>query len=179
MNVLVLDRDGVVNADSPDYIKHPDEWLPIPGSVEAIARASADGYTIAIATNQSGVGRGYFDLDMLSAINDKMIEAVEAAGGRIDVIAFCPHKPDEGCDCRKPKAGLLQRIESELGTPLAGQWMVGDSMKDINAARSMSMQPVLVRTGNGTRTEGELADADDVLVFDSLAAAVDNLLEDR
>lgn len=177
MKVLVLDRDGVINADSPDYIKSPDEWQPLPGSVEAIARASQAGYAIAIASNQSGVGRGLFDLDMLSAIHDRMIEAVEDAGGRIDLIVFCPHKPDEGCECRKPKAGLLRRIETELGVSLRKQWMIGDSLKDLAAAREMHMQPVLVRTGNGARVESELQDNSDVLIFDSLAVAMDDLLE--
>jgi len=179
MKLLVLDRDGVINADSPDYIKSPDEWQPLPGSIEAIARASNAGYTIAVATNQSGVGRGLFDLDMLSAINGTMIEAVEAAGGRIDLIVFCPHKPDEGCECRKPKTGLLRRIDSELGVELAGQWMIGDSIKDIAAARAARMQPVLVRTGNGVSVERELQDKTDVLIFDDLAAAVDSLLEEQ
>lgn len=177
MRVLVLDRDGVINRDSPDYIKSPDEWRPLPGSIEAVARASQAGYRIAVASNQSGVGRGLFDLDTLSAIHDKMIEAVEDAGGRIDLIVFCPHKPDEDCECRKPKAGLLRRIEAELGVSLNGQWMVGDSLKDLAAAREMRMQPVLVRTGNGARVESELQENNDVLIFDSLAAAVDELLE--
>lgn len=175
--VLVLDRDGVINADSPDFIKSPDEWQPLPGSIEAIARASKAGFTIAIASNQSGVGRGLFDLDMLSAIHDTMIETVEAAGGRIDLIVFCPHAPDDDCDCRKPKAGLFRRIEAELGVELAGQWAIGDSLRDIEAAAAAGAQPVLVRTGNGLRTERELG-ARDVKVFDDLAAAVDALLED-
>lgn len=177
MKVLVLDRDGVINADSPAYIKSPDEWQPLPGSLEAIARASQAGYTIAVASNQSGVGRGLFDLDTLSAIHDRMIEAVEDAGGRIDLIVFCPHKPDEGCDCRKPKTGLLRRIEAELGISLAGAWMIGDSQKDLAAAREAGMQPVLVRTGNGARVERELRDVNGIFIFDSLAAAVDKLLE--
>lgn len=177
MRILVLDRDGVINADSPDYIKSPDEWRPLPGSIDAIVRASQEGFLVAVASNQSGVGRGLFDLDMLAAINDTMIEAVENAGGRIDLIVFCPHAPDAGCECRKPKAGLLRRIESELGVSLAGQWLIGDSMRDLDAARIVQAQPVLVRTGNGCKTETALHGADDVLVFDNLAAAVDALLE--
>lgn len=176
MKILVLDRDGVINADSPDYIKSPDEWRPLPGSIDAIARASQAGFVVAIASNQSGVGRGLFDLDMLAAINDTMIEAVENAGGRIDLIVFCPHAPDAGCECRKPKAGLLRRIEAELGAALAGQWSIGDSARDLAAARAVGAQPVLVRTGNGRRTEADLAD-NDVMIFDDLAAAVDALLE--
>ncbi len=178
MKVLVLDRDGVINADSPDFIKSPDEWQPLPGSIEAIARASRAGYVIAVASNQSGVGRGLFDLDTLSAIHDVMIEAVEDAGGRIDLIVFCPHLPDDNCECRKPKPGLLRRIESELGTSLAGQWSVGDSARDLEAARAIDAQPVLVRTGNGRKTEAGLAD-ERVMVFDDLSAAVDALLETR
>lgn len=176
MKVLVLDRDGVINRDSPDYIKSPDEWSPLPGSIDAIARASRAGHAIAVASNQSGVGRGLFDLDTLSAIHARMIEAVEDAGGRIDLIAFCPHRPDEGCECRKPKVGLLQRIESELNVSLAGHWMVGDSMKDVQAARAMRMQAVLVRTGNGAEVEKQPG-LDDVFVFDDLAAAIDALLD--
>lgn len=179
MKVLVLDRDGVINTDSPDYIKSPDEWHPLPGSIDAIARASKAGFTIAVASNQSGVGRGLFDLDTLSAIHDKMIETVENAGGRIDLIVFCPHHPDDDCECRKPKAGLLRRIEAELRATLAGQWSVGDSSRDLAAAREVGAQPVLVRTGNGRKTETETADMDDVKVFDDLAAAVDALLEHR
>lgn len=178
MKVLVLDRDGVINADSPDFIKSPDEWRPLPGSIEAIARAYRAGFTIAVASNQSGVGRGLFDLDTLSAIHDVMIEAVENAGGRIDVIVFCPHRPDDDCECRKPKAGLLRRIEAELGATLAGQWSIGDSARDLEAARRVDAKPVLVRTGNGRKTEAGLAD-DDVMVFDDLSAAVDALLETR
>lgn len=177
MKVLVLDRDGVINHDSPDYIKSPDEWQPIPGSIEAIAKASTAGYTIAVASNQSGVGRGLFDLETLSDINDKMIQAVEDAGGRIDLVVFCPHKPDEDCACRKPKPGLLRRIESELGTSLRDRWIVGDSLRDIEAAYAAGARPVLVRTGNGAKTERQVSPH--VLVFDDLAQAIDALLETK
>jgi D-glycero-D-manno-heptose 1,7-bisphosphate phosphatase len=131
---------------------------------------------IAVASNQSGVGRGLLDLDTLSAIHDALIEAVEDAGGHIDLIVFCPHAPQDDCECRKPKAGLLRRIEAEFGTTLAGQWSIGDSARDLAAARAVGARPVLVRTGNGRKTEAELAD-DDVIIFDDLAAAVDALLE--
>lgn len=176
MKVLVLDRDGVINADSPDYIKSPEEWHALPGSIEAIARASRAGFRIAVASNQSGVGRGLFDLDTLSAINDTMIDAVENAGGRIDLVVFCPHGPDEGCECRKPKAGLLRRIETELGTSLAGQWVIGDSQRDLEAARAVGAQPVLVRTGNGRETETGV-DPHEVKIFDDLSSAVESLLQ--
>lgn len=176
MKILVLDRDGVINRDSPDYIKSPDEWQPLPGSLEAIARASQAGYTIAVASNQSGVGRGLFDLETLSEINDRMIQSVEDAGGRIDLVVFCPHAPDEGCACRKPKAGLLRRIETELGVSLQDQWVIGDSSRDLEAARTVGAQPVLVRTGNGVRTESELRTRN-ILVYDNLAKAVEALLQ--
>lgn len=179
MKTLVLDRDGVINFDSPDYIKSPDEWRPIPGSIEAIARAARAGFRIAVASNQSGLARELFDLDTLSAIHAKLIEAVENARGHVDLIVFCPHHPDEGCACRKPKVGLLRRIENELGVDLRGQWFVGDSDKDLLAAREAGMVPVLVRTGNGADVEKTLDADNDVKVFDDLAAAVDTLLEQQ
>lgn len=179
MKVLVLDRDGVINFDSPGYIKSPDEWHPIPGSIEAIARAARAGFRIAVASNQSGLARELFDLDTLSAIHAKLVEAVEEAGGKVDIIVFCPHHPGEGCACRKPKAGLLRRIENELGAVLAGQWFVGDSRKDLLAAREAGLLPVLVRTGNGTEVERTLGADNNVLVFDDLAAAVNALLKQQ
>lgn len=176
MNILVLDRDGVINEDSAEYIKSADEWRPIPGSIEAIARASRAGFAIAVASNQSGLARGLFDLDALTEIHDRMIEAVENEGGRIDIITWCPHHPDDDCACRKPRAGLLRRIESELGASLTGQWFVGDSARDLEAARAAGMVPVLVRTGNGAKTEKEINN-DEVRVFDDLAGAVGELLK--
>ena len=109
--MVVLDRDGVINRESADFIKTPDEWIPLPGSLEAIARLTRAGYPVSVATNQSGVGRGLFDRDALDAIHDKMRRAVESAGGDLAGIFFCPHAPDEGCDCRKPEPGLLRQIE--------------------------------------------------------------------
>jgi len=176
MKILVLDRDGVINEDSAEYIKSADEWRPIPGSIEAIARASRAGFAIAVASNQSGLARGLFDLDALTEIHDRMIEAVENEGGRIDIITWCPHHPDDDCACRKPRAGLLRRIESELGASLIGQWFVGDSARDLEAARAAGMVPVLVRTGNGAKTEKEINN-DEVRVFDDLAGAVGELLK--
>lgn len=176
--VLVLDRDGVINAESPDFIKSPEEWRPLPGSVEAIARASQAGYRIAVATNQSGVGRGLFDLATLELIHARMADSVEAAGGRIDLIVYCPHRPEEGCACRKPKPGLLRKIEENFGIVLAGCWAIGDSQRDLTAARAVGAVPVLVRTGNGTRTEQDLGIGPDVKVFDNLAAAVDALISE-
>ncbi len=126
MPLLILDRDGVINEDSDDYIRCLEDWRPIPGSIDAIARASQAGYRVAIATNQSGLGRGYFGLDELETIHQRLCALVEAAGGSIAGIFYCPHLPDAGCDCRKPRTGLLRAIERELGDSAVGAWFVGD-----------------------------------------------------
>lgn len=173
--LLVLDRDGVINFDSPDYIKSPEEWRAIPGSLEAIARATAAGWTIAVASNQSAIGRGMIDEDILGLIHAKMADEIEEAGGHITLITWCPHHPDDGCDCRKPRTGLLERISSELAMPLEGATMVGDSAKDLEAARAAHMRAILVRTGNGARAEIENPGAADH-VADDLSAAIDWLL---
>lgn len=176
--LVVLDRDGVINRDSADFIRSPAEWIPLPGSLEAIARLCAVGYTVVVATNQSGVGRGLFSLDTLEAIHDKMSKAVEAAGGRLDGIFFCPHRPDAGCSCRKPLPGLLQQIEKTFGCSLADQPAVGDSERDLRAAQAAGARPILVRSGNGRRTEAALDGSADIEVFDDLAAVADALCED-
>lgn len=173
--LLILDRDGVINFDSPDYIKSPEEWRPIPGSLEAIAKAAANDWTVAVATNQSAIGRGMIDEDILGAIHDRMLSEVEAIGGRVDIICWCPHLPEDDCECRKPRTGLLTRISAELGLPLEGAVMVGDSGKDLEAARAAGLRAVLVRTGNGAETEkehGELAE----FIADDLADAIDQLI---
>lgn len=174
--LLILDRDGVINFDSPDYIKSPAEWRPLPGSLEAIAKARAAGWTVAVATNQSAVGRGMIDDADLEDINNAMLEAVEEAGGMIDLLVWCPHHPDDGCDCRKPKPGLLHRIGTELEMPLQEAVLVGDSCRDLEAASAAGVTAWLVRSGNGVKSEsrcGNLAAA----VFDDLATAIDHLLE--
>ena len=180
MNKLViLDRDGVVNFDSDDYVKSVDEWLPIPGSIEAIARLSQAGFLVAIATNQSGVGRGYYDEATLQAMNQKMLDLVTAAGGSIHAIAYCPHLPDAGCDCRKPAPGMIYQIEKMLDHPVQSAYFVGDSLRDLEAAQTAKCIPVLVMTGKGGRTLKKLAETAyaDTPVFTNLAAFVDNLLE--
>ena len=175
--IVVLDRDGVINRDSPDFIRSPDEWQPLPGSLEAIARLSAAGVPVVVASNQSGIGRGLFSLDTLAAIHARMIAAVREAGGELAGIFFCPHLPDEGCDCRKPLPGLLHRIERELHCSLAGQPAIGDSLRDLEAAAAVGARPQLVRTGNGTACEAEALERwPDLPVYDDLAAAVDELL---
>ena len=179
MSLIILDRDGVINEDSDDYIKSPEEWVAIPGSAEAIARLGKAGYRVVVATNQSGVGRGYYDLDTLGAIHDKMCAAVEGAGGHIDGIFFCPHGPDEGCECRKPRPGLIDQIMESFDTDVAGCVIVGDSARDLECGVQRGCRPVLVRTGKGERTlaKGLSPSLGEVPVFDDLAAVVEALLK--
>jgi D-glycero-D-manno-heptose 1,7-bisphosphate phosphatase len=176
MKLIILDRDGVINHDSDDYIKSPEEWVPIPGSLEAIARLHREGYKVLVATNQSGVARGLYDLDMLGRIHNKMIELARDKGGEIDAIFFCPHGPDDGCRCRKPLPGLLEEIADRLKTNLTGVWAVGDSERDITAARAVAAKPALVRTGKGQRTLKKSKVLDGVPVYADLAAFTDALL---
>ena len=183
MTLLVLDRDGVINEDSDDYIRGLADWHPLPGSIEAIARLSQAGYRVVIATNQSGLSRGYFGLDELEEIHQTLCQLVEERGGRIDGIFYCPHLPDAGCDCRKPATGLLQAIEQELGDTLIDSYFIGDSLKDLQAARSHGCRPILVRTGKGASTEQQLnatgVDIDrpqGIPVYDNLALAADAIL---
>ncbi len=178
MKLVILDRDGVINEDSPDYIKSEAEFVLIPGSVEAMARLYRAGFTVAVATNQSGLGRGLFDLDDLEAMHEKLNAAVNAAGGEIAGIFYCPHTPDDACACRKPKAGLLDAIEAELGLPVKGAWVIGDSLRDLEAGIARGCKPILVRTGKGAATEQKLAGTALAAtpVYDSLATAVDALL---
>jgi D-glycero-D-manno-heptose 1,7-bisphosphate phosphatase len=175
--LLILDRDGVINQDSPKFVKNTDEWLPIPGSIEAIAKLSRAGYTVAVASNQSGLARGLFDRRALRAMHRKLRRLVAAEGGRIDRIVVCPHGPDDGCDCRKPAPGLLQRLARYYGTSLDGVPAVGDSLRDLEAAVAAGATPILVRTGNGKAVASRLPkNLRSVSVFDNLAAAADALL---
>lgn len=171
MRLVILDRDGVINHDSPDFIKSPDEWRPLAGSLEAVRALHEAGYTVTVATNQSGIARGLFDLATLEAIHTRMRAAVEAAGGRIAIIAFCPHHPDEGCRCRKPATGLLDDIAAKLGVSLAGVPFIGDSLRDIEAARAAGARPLLVLTGAGEDTRAALDGIGMPEIFDDLAAA--------
>ncbi len=134
MKLVILDRDGVINRDSDQFIKSPEEWLPLPGSLEAIARLTQWGYRVVVATNQSGVGRGLFDMGTLNAIHDKMIKAVALAGGRIDSIFFCPHAAESTCECRKPRPGMLREVAMRYSTDLNGVPAIGDSLRDLQAA---------------------------------------------
>lgn len=179
MKLIILDRDGVINEDSDDYIKSPDEWIPIPGSLDAVARLNHAGYLVAIASNQSGIARGYFSLEMLAAMNMKMYEMLSQHGGRIDATFFCPHGPNDGCDCRKPKPGLLTEIGNRFHARLAEVMFVGDNINDVRAAQAAGAQPVLVRTGKGKHTAGMLENngLTDIPVYDDLSDVVNSLLQ--
>jgi len=174
--LVILDRDGVINFDSAQFIKNPAEWKPIPGSLEAIARLTQSGYKVVVATNQSGVGRGLFDMEMLNQIHAKMHKAVVAQGGRIDAIFYCPHTADSKCDCRKPKPGMFKRISETLNIDLTGVPAIGDSLRDLQACTALGCQPVLVMSGKGEKTKAEGNLPEGTLEFADLAGAVDHLL---
>lgn len=181
MKLIVLDRDGVINEDSDDYIKSVDEWRPIPGSIAAIAELSKAGYTVAVATNQSGIARGYFDEFELAEMHQKMCGLVEEQGGQVHGVFFCPHGPDDDCDCRKPKTGLLEQIECEFGTSVEDTPFVGDSAKDLLCAKLAGCTPVLVKTGKGKQTLSEASanELDGVLVHKDLQEFVSIFLSSR
>lgn len=175
MKLLILDRDGVINQDSDAYIKSLDEWIPIPGSIEAIAQLSKAGWTVAVATNQSGIARGYYSLATLDAMHSRLRELVAAQGGEVGLIVYCPHGPDDGCDCRKPRPGMLRTIANHYAVDLAGVWFVGDSKGDLEAARAVDAQPVLVRTGKGEQTLSKGV-PEATLIFDDLASIASALI---
>lgn len=160
--LIILDRDGVINQDSDDYIKSPDEWIPLPGSLEAIAQLTEAGFSVVVATNQSGIARGYYDLNTLEAIHQKMADAVAAAGGKLAGIFYCPHGPDDHCECRKPKDGLIRQIAETFQIDVTNVPFVGDSTRDIEAAISAGCLPILVKTGNGAKTAEKLTSSDRV-----------------
>ena len=174
--LVILDRDGVINFDSAQFIKSPAEWKPIPGSLEAIARLNQAGYTVVVATNQSGVGRGLFDMDTLNQIHEKMHKALFAVGARVDAIFYCPHAADSACDCRKPKPGMFKRISQTLNTDLTGVPSVGDSLRDLQACVALGCKPMLVMTGKGEKTKAEGNLPEGTLEFANLAQAVDWIL---
>jgi len=175
--LVILDRDGVINYDSAEFIKAPDEWVPIAGSLEAIAALTAAGFTVAVATNQSGIARKLIDPPTLEAIHDKMRMLAREAGGEIGRIVFCPHHADDGCACRKPAPGLLLELSRQYGVPLENVPMIGDSERDIEAARSVGGRPILVLTGNGRKTATALAEGGEVPeIFPDLGAAAAALI---
>lgn len=176
MKLLILDRDGVINEDSPDYIKSPDEWIPIAGSLEAMGELSRAGWSLVVATNQSGVARGYYDVQMLNRIHTRMYKAANEAGGHIDAVFFCPHGPEDGCDCRKPLPGMIIDIARRYHMQPTDCIMVGDSLRDLQAIAAAGGHPLLVRTGNGANTEAAGNLPAGTLVFDNLAAVARHLL---
>lgn len=177
MKLIILDSNGVINEASQTFIKSPDDWKPIPGSLEAISRLTHAGYRVIIATNQSGIGRGLLDMTTFNAINDKMFKAVHHAGGHIDAFFFCPHTEQDKCHCRKPEIGLFQEIMQRYSTDLKGVPAVGDSLRDLQAAVAVDAIPILVLTGKGemTHANGDLPEG--TQVFADLASVVDSLVK--
>ena len=173
--LVMVDRDGVINEDSDEYIKSAAEWRPIAGSLEAIGALTRGGYRVAVVTNQSGIGRGLFDETTLAAIHQRMLAAVQAAGGELAGIYYCPHAPDADCDCRKPRPGLFRKVERELGLSVRGAPYIGDKLSDVEAAEAVGARPILVRTGRGAAAEPAAA-ARGVAVFDDLSGAAHSLL---
>ena len=176
--LIILDRDGVINHDSDQFIKSPSEWKPIDGSVEAIARLNQNGYRVVVATNQSGIGRGLFDMATFNAINDKMMELVFRRGGRIDAVFFCPCTAEQHCHCRKPDTGMFEDIATRFQTGLNGVPAIGDSLRDLEAAAKVGCVPILVLTGKGKRTKEKSALPRDTKTFADLAKTVKFLVAD-
>ncbi len=154
MKLVIIDRDGTINAESADFIKSPEEWMPLPGALEAIARLNHAGWHVVVASNQSGLGRGLFDVASLNAMHAKMYKMLAAVGGRIDAVFYCPHTPDDKCHCRKPKPGLFEQIGERYGIDLTGVAVVGDALRDVVAGASAGCEPHLVLTGNGAAYRG-------------------------
>ncbi len=155
MKLVILDRDGTINEDRDDFVKSPDEWVPIPGALEAIARLNHAGWHTVVATNQSGLGRGTFDMATLNAMHVKMNQMLAKQGGRIDAVFFCPHAPEDACNCRKPAPGLFVQIGERFGVDLADVLVVGDSLRDLQAGAAVGCQPHLVRTGKAAQLDGK------------------------
>ena len=176
MKLIILDRDGVINLDSDQFIKSPAEWQPLPGSLEAIARLTQADYRVVVATNQSGVARGLFDMPTLNAIHDKMHKACALVGARIDAVFFCPHTAEMHCECRKPNPGMLEEIAERYNVSLEGVPVVGDSLRDLQAGAALGAQPFLVLTGKGAKTLAAGGLPEGTQVFIDLDAVVATLL---
>jgi D-glycero-D-manno-heptose 1,7-bisphosphate phosphatase len=181
LKLVVLDRDGVINQDSANFIKNTNEWIALPGSLEAIALLNQSGFRVALATNQSGVGRGLYDMATLNAIHDKMHRALAQVGGRIDALFYCPHTADDNCSCRKPKTGMIDDIARRFSMDLTEVFAVGDSLRDLQAFAEAGCKPILVRSGKGEET---LANAklpnqslpNNTIIFADLAEAVQHIV---
>ncbi|VAW90975.1 Histidinol-phosphatase [hydrothermal vent metagenome] len=178
MKLIILDRDGVINQDSDEFIKSADEFIPIPGSLEAISRLNHAGFSVMVATNQSGISRGLFSVETLNSMHDKLRRLLSAFGGHIDGIFYCPHSADDHCECRKPNTGLYLDIAQRSKCNLNDVYAVGDSLRDLQAAEAAGAKPILVKTGKGLRTLEHKDTIKHVPVFDNLSHFVDNLLAD-
>jgi D-glycero-D-manno-heptose 1,7-bisphosphate phosphatase len=176
--LVILDRDGVINYDSAKFIKTPTEWKPLPGSLDAIARLNQAGFSVVVATNQSGVARGLFDMATLNSINDKMLDMVFQAGGRIDAVFYCPHAAEQECACRKPNSGMFLEIAQRYNVSLGGVPAVGDSLRDLQAADAVGAQPMLVLTGKGEKTNKNNELPEGTLIFADLTEAVKHIIAD-
>lgn len=177
MKLVILDRDGVINENADGFVKSPDEWVPIRGSLPAIARLNQAGYRVVVITNQPGIGRGLFDIEALNAVHEKMRRLLSEEGGQIDAILFCPHRASDRCDCRKPKPGLFRELTRRIRLPLTGVPSIGDSVRDVEAARAAGAWPILVRTGKGRKALAkELPVLQGIPVYADLSAVVDALL---
>ena len=176
MKIVILDRDGVINHDRDDFVKNSLEWVPLPKAAEAIALFSQAGWRVVVATNQSGIGRGLFDMHALNAVHEKMHHLISKAGGRIDAVFFCPHKPEAGCSCRKPAPGMVLEVAERFSVKPESLWLVGDSLRDLEAVAAVGGRAILVRTGKGRKTEAAGNLPAGTPVFDDLHAAAEWLI---
>ena len=176
MKLVILDRDGVINQDSANFIKNPNEWIALPGSLEAIALLNQSGFRVVIATNQSGIARGLFDMATLNAIHDKMHRALAQIGGRIEAMFYCPHAADDNCTCRKPKTGMMEDIARRFSVNLSGVYAVGDSLRDLQAFHDAGCKPILVRSGKGEETLAAGGLPKKTLIFADLAEAAQHII---
>jgi len=174
--LIILDRDGVINHESDEYIKSPEEWMPIDGSLEAIARLNKTGHKVVVATNQSGVGRGLYTEATLGKIHEAMERALACVGGHLDGIFYCPHTPEDHCSCRKPKPGMLLEIAAHFSDDFDSAIFVGDSLRDLQAAEAVNLKAALVKTGNGVATISAIKELGNICVYENLATFVEELL---
>lgn len=179
MPFIILDRDGVINYDSEFYIKNPDEWIAIPGSLEAIAQLNRLGYRVLVATNQSGVARGFYDLAMLDQIHEKFQRELAAVGGIVEEIFYCPHHPEEKCICRKPQPGMFQQIQKKYPINLAETYFVGDNLSDVQVAKLVGCKPLFVLSGKNKNVLVENPELTKIPYFADLAAAVSHILQEE
>jgi D-glycero-D-manno-heptose 1,7-bisphosphate phosphatase len=184
MKLVILDRDGVINQDSANFIKSPNEWIALPGSLEAIALLNQSGFRVVIATNQSGIARGLFDMATLNAIHDKMHRALAQLGGRIDALFYCPHAADDNCTCRKPKTGMVEDIGRRFSVELNEVYGVGDALRDLQAFHNAGCKPILVRSGKGEETLAQCQPPNldlpkNTLIFADLAEAAQHIIAEH